>query len=155
MEKKPNRIAELRKEKGLSQGELAKKTNLTRQAISLYEIGKREPKIRTIRQLASFFNVTTGYLLGLSDDRTGWKTVEKETGLSKQDILSGKLNERTAERMNKDILSLGNTSEINDYLSLLLLIDENLSYDEDVSESDKELAHQLLEKLLKPRKSNK
>ena len=60
-----NRIAELRKEKNLSQAELAKKTCLTRQAISLYEISKREPKLETWIKLADFFDVPVSYLQGL------------------------------------------------------------------------------------------
>lgn len=63
-----NRIAELRKRKKLSQAQLAKETGLTRQAISLYEIGKREPKLETWRKLANFFDVTPQYLVGWTDD---------------------------------------------------------------------------------------
>lgn len=146
--KKVNRIGELRKEKGLSQGELAKKTNLTRQAISLYEIGKRKPSISVIRGLASFFNVTTAYLMGLSDDRNGWKAVEQYTGMPKQDMSSGEFDERTAKRINDDILHLGSRTEIYDYLSLLLIIDTGLAHNEEASEDDKKLAHQLLDNLL-------
>lgn len=62
-----NRIAELRKENNLSQAELASKTGLTRQAISLYEIGKREPKLETWMKLAKFFGVSVSFLQGLTD----------------------------------------------------------------------------------------
>lgn len=62
-----NRIAELRKNKKLSQSELAKGTGLTRQAISLYEIGKREPKLETWIKLADFFDVSVSYIQGISD----------------------------------------------------------------------------------------
>lgn len=61
-----NRIAKLRKEKNLSQAQLAKETGLTRQAISLYEIGKREPKLETWVKLADFFNVPVPYLQGIT-----------------------------------------------------------------------------------------
>lgn len=62
-----NRIAELRKKKKLSQAQLAKETGLTRQAISLYEISKREPKLETWVKLADFFDVPVSYLQGLGD----------------------------------------------------------------------------------------
>lgn len=65
--KAQNRIAKLRKEKKISQAQLAKKTGLTRQAISLYEIGKREPKLETWLKLAEFFDVPTPYLQGVSN----------------------------------------------------------------------------------------
>lgn len=61
-----NRIAELRKKKKLSQAQLAKETGLTRQAISLYEISKREPKLETWVKLADFFDVPVSYLQGLT-----------------------------------------------------------------------------------------
>lgn len=40
---------------------------MTQQRISAYEKGKREPDIETIKQLASFFGVTTDFLLGKTD----------------------------------------------------------------------------------------
>lgn len=64
-----NRIAKLRIDKNLSQSKLAEKTGLTRQAISLYEIGKREPKLETWIKLANFFNVPVSYLQGLTISR--------------------------------------------------------------------------------------
>lgn len=63
-----NRIAELRKNKKLSQAQLAKETGLTRQAVSLYEIGKREPKLETWIKLADFFDVSVSYLQGISEN---------------------------------------------------------------------------------------
>ncbi|CUR42276.1 Phage protein [Limosilactobacillus reuteri] len=64
-----NRIAKLRKEKNLSQAQLAKETGLTRQAISLYEIGKREPKLETWFKLSDFFDVPVSYLQGIGNSR--------------------------------------------------------------------------------------
>lgn len=64
-----NRIAELRKNKKLSQAQLAKETGLTRQAVSLYEIGKREPKLETWIKLADFFDVPVSYLQGIGNSR--------------------------------------------------------------------------------------
>ena len=65
-----NRIKELREKKGLSQEELAKKLNISQQAIRLYEKGDREPKLETWQKLADFFNVPVDYLLGISKDRS-------------------------------------------------------------------------------------
>ena len=42
-----NRIKEIRQEKNLSQTDIAKALGVTRQAISLYEKGDREPKLET------------------------------------------------------------------------------------------------------------
>lgn len=61
-----NRIKELRLENGLSQTDLANEMNLTRQAISLYEQGKREPKLVIWRKMADYFKVSVTYLQGIS-----------------------------------------------------------------------------------------
>ena len=60
-----NRIKELRQEKNLSQKDLAKKLNISQQAISLYEKGDRKPKLETWQKLADYFNVSVPYLQGL------------------------------------------------------------------------------------------
>ncbi|WP_337361063.1 helix-turn-helix transcriptional regulator [Phascolarctobacterium succinatutens] len=53
----------LRLKKGLTQGELAKLTGLTRSAIGMYESGNREPKYEVLELLADFFNVDMNTLL--------------------------------------------------------------------------------------------
>lgn len=58
------RIVELRKRQGLTQAELARTMGISRSALSLYEIEKREPDIETLNKLASLFNVPVGYILG-------------------------------------------------------------------------------------------
>lgn len=58
------RIVELRKRQGLTQAELAKTIGISRSALSLYEIEKREPDIETLGKLATLFNVPVGYILG-------------------------------------------------------------------------------------------
>ena len=65
-----NRLKEIRQEKKLSQKDLAKKLNISQQAISLYEKGNRELKLETWQKLADFFNVPVDYLLGISKDRS-------------------------------------------------------------------------------------
>lgn len=56
----------LRLKKGLTQGELAKLTGLTRSAIGMYESGNREPKYEVLELLADFFNVDMNTLLDQS-----------------------------------------------------------------------------------------
>ena len=58
------RIATLRKEKGLSQEELADILNTSRQAISKWERGEAYPDIDNLKDIATYFNVSIDYLLG-------------------------------------------------------------------------------------------
>ena len=65
-----NRLRELRLNKGLTQASIAKEFGVTQQAISLYEQGRREMKLETLKKIADFFNVPVDYLLGISKDRS-------------------------------------------------------------------------------------
>lgn len=62
-----NRIKELRLKVGLTQEQLAKEVGLSEQAISFYELGKRNPKIDKWQKLADFFGVSVPYLQGYAE----------------------------------------------------------------------------------------
>ena len=62
------KIKNLRKEKGLTQEQLADTIKIGRSALSLYETEARQPDPQTLRVFADYFNVSTDYLLGRSDD---------------------------------------------------------------------------------------
>ncbi len=63
MMKLSEKILSLRKQKGLSQEELADRLNVSRQAISRWEVGSAQPDASNILQLSKLFDVTTDYLL--------------------------------------------------------------------------------------------
>ena len=58
-----DRIQYLRKNKGISQEELADKVGVSRQAVSKWESEQSTPDIEKVILLSDFFNVTTDYLL--------------------------------------------------------------------------------------------
>ena len=58
-----DKIVKLRKMKGISQEELAEKLNVSRQAISRWEVGSAQPDSANILQLSKLFGVTADYLL--------------------------------------------------------------------------------------------
>lgn len=64
------RLKELREASGMTQEELGRKVNTTRQTISNYEKGKRNADYEMLEALADTFNVDIGYLLGQSDKTT-------------------------------------------------------------------------------------
>ena len=57
------RIAALRRKQGLTQEQLARQLNTTRQAVSKWESGKSEPDIATLIRLGEMFEVSMDYLL--------------------------------------------------------------------------------------------
>lgn len=63
------KIADLRKQRNLSQYDLAEKLGFSRGKISNYEQGTREPDFETLKQIADFFDVSTDYLLGKTDKK--------------------------------------------------------------------------------------
>ncbi len=62
------KIKYLRKEKGLSQAELATALNIGRSCLSMLEIGKNEPTASNLFLLAEFFGCSVDYLLGREDE---------------------------------------------------------------------------------------
>ena len=64
------RIANLRKERKVSQEELADVLNTSRQAISKWERGESDPDIDRLKDLAIYFGVSIDYLLGYDLEST-------------------------------------------------------------------------------------
>mgnify|MGYP000636849835 CR=1 FL=1 len=58
----------LRKEKNISQMQLANALNLSNGCIAMIEIGKNEPTANTLLKYADFFQCSTDYLLGREVD---------------------------------------------------------------------------------------
>ena len=62
------RLLKLRLHKKATQLEVAKQIGIHESTISAYEIGRRMPTSSQLCKLADFFNTTTDYLLGRTDD---------------------------------------------------------------------------------------
>ena len=68
MEKFGERLAALRKERGMSQEELAEKLQLTRQTISKWETGASTPDLTLLVRLAEVLDVSANCLLGKEEN---------------------------------------------------------------------------------------
>lgn len=66
---KNNRMASLRKERGMTQEVAAKRLKIARSTFANYENGIREPDNETLKQIADFYEVSIDYLLGRADER--------------------------------------------------------------------------------------
>ena len=63
------RIAELRKQKNMSQLELAKALNVAPSTIGMWETDQRAMKDDSIRQLSKYFGVSTDYILNGNESK--------------------------------------------------------------------------------------
>ena len=58
-----------RERRNLTQDELAQQLGYSRSKISMYEAGRREPRLDDIDAISDFFNIDVDYLLGRSSVR--------------------------------------------------------------------------------------
>ncbi|MGT4665089.1 helix-turn-helix domain-containing protein [Enterococcus hirae] len=64
-----NRLRQLREEKGYSLRELGLKVGMSASVLGNYEREDRQPKLDVWEKLADFFDVSTSYIMGISDER--------------------------------------------------------------------------------------
>ena len=101
------RLKQLRREKNLTQEQLAEVFGVARNSIFSYETGRRIPDIEVLKSYAEYFGVTSDYLLGLSDNRTPeTAAIGGKLGLSDEAILKLKDYAETA----KDPMKASGTS---------------------------------------------
>ena len=74
-------LQKLRKMNGLSQTDLGRKLNVTKQAISNWENNNILPSVDMLMRIALYFSVSTDYLLEMSGDH-----YIKTDGLSPEEI---------------------------------------------------------------------
>lgn len=81
------KLTALRKEKGLSQAELAERMDVSRQAISRWEVGDAVPSTEKLKVLAQLYGVTVDHLLddsAVEPKRGGGVLPEKMGGTGKK-----------------------------------------------------------------------
>ncbi len=80
------KLVDLRKEKGLSQAELAEAINVSRQAISRWEVGSAIPSADNLMWLSKFYEVSMDELMDISCDDGQEKSQEKPSVKSKAGV---------------------------------------------------------------------
>ena len=109
-------LKKLRKDKNLTQDELAQKINNSRSNIANYENGKNMPSVEVLQKLSELFDVSTDYLLGKSDKKnpekvdidnidiafaSGIKGLNKENQEIAKNIIEGLLAKQKNEENKK------------------------------------------------------
>lgn len=77
-----DKLKQLRKEKGLTQRELAEKLGLGKSAIGMYESGKRTPEFETLEMICDFFNVNMDLLSDVKSTSAPAPAPQEESTLS-------------------------------------------------------------------------
>lgn len=81
------RLKELRKQRNITQSELASALNVAKTTIAAYEQEVNEPSSSMLGRLADYFNVTTDYLIGRTEGKTSdLQALYEEIGLSESSI---------------------------------------------------------------------
>lgn len=103
------RLKELRVKRNMTQEELGLIFNpsLSQSTCGTYENGKRQPTLENLVVISKYFNVSTDYLLGITDEITTINTFKEENPrelkefLNKNKVLfnGSELNEEEKQRM--------------------------------------------------------
>ena len=86
------KLQELRKQKGLTQEELAEKLYVSRTAISKWESGRGYPNIESLKAIAKFFSVTVDELLSSGEVLTIAEEDSKRKEKHFRDLIYGLLD---------------------------------------------------------------
>ena len=86
------KLQELRKQKGLTQEELAKSLYVSRTAISKWESGRGYPNIESLKAIAKFFSITVDELLSTDEILTIAEEDNKQKEMRLRNIIFGLLD---------------------------------------------------------------
>lgn len=109
------RLVELRTEKGLSQKDAAADLGISQALLSHYEKGIREYSLSFLCKVAEYYNVTTDYILGVTDSRSGLDSStledrEEDSVFNTSSIYRAAI--MTHERMNAGSFQAGEYADI-------------------------------------------
>ena len=76
-------LKQLRKEKGITQLELAKGADISLTSVKQYETGKRIPEKFILSKIANYFNVIDDWIIGESKYKTIFERIDAELGEDK------------------------------------------------------------------------
>lgn len=123
------RIANLRKEKKISQEELADILCTSRQAISKWERGESDPDIDRLKDLAIYFGVSIDYLLGYDLESTSVNNfierIKESVGSKKLDISIDEIRLMVSKNGNNFVLLCYVLMYLEDYYGIKHQLETN------------------------------
>lgn len=114
-----NRLRELREEKKLSLRELSELVGMSAAVLGNYERGDRQPKIEAWQKLADFFDVSTSYIMGISDERNELNDLLKNKINSMLNLKSSRSNDTNEEAQTTIFLEIL-IQELTKFISIII-----------------------------------
>ena len=115
-----NRLKQLREEKELKQEDIAKLLHLEIAAISKFETGRVPLKDEYIKILCNFFDVSSDYLLGLSDVRCiVYEAYKKRLELEHNDEIYGNTLMIGLSREDENVLTDEDKDKIREFAQFI------------------------------------
>lgn len=138
-------IARLRKNNDMTQSELADKLNLTRQAVSKYELGDSYPDISILILIAEIFNITLQELISSGEPTKGeaeileiaandpYEIIEVDVSdiITVAPLLKPSILDRLAQGLGEQGIDISNIVTLTEFLSDKSIVNllENATYD--------------------------
>ena len=117
----PSRLRVALEFEGKSQAGLSKYLGITSQMVGYYKIGKSSPDWETIVKIAKYFNVSTDWLLGISDFKTVSADIQNAINVTG-------LSESAIETLCYDKLPSHNKKSLKSFLSEFLSDTESVTF---------------------------
>jgi transcriptional regulator with XRE-family HTH domain len=108
------KIRQLRKNKRMTQQELADKLEVTRSTISNYEIGRRTPHLKDLQRIAVMFGVSIDYF-GVTTQNEAFELLTRAKEVFESDEIAGETKEEIYHELMKLYLNLKGANKNNDY----------------------------------------
>ena len=116
-----NRLYQLRKQKGLSQEELANRLNVSRQTVSKWEVGDSTPDMEKLIAMSDLFDVSLDMLVkGKEEDPKPPPTAKSEfTAVINEKVLTDK-NKKKAKSILKTVAIILGAIVLIDVISMII-----------------------------------
>ena len=123
-----NRLKELRKKAKISQKDFSKEREIPLRTLQSWENGESQIKPEKAQQLAEYFDVSIGYLLGYEDNNSFVSSVINEVDLLDPDDNTNNLNSDLKNKINlvKKLISEEQSDRVEDYRKTIIKDSYNL-----------------------------
>lgn len=106
-----SRLKELRESRRFSLSDVAERLHIAKSTYAGYEYGRRSVPNELLKEIAEIYNVTTDYILGLSDGVSDWRSVDDVAANAPDISEEMKKLGATVIKLNAELLERGMSRE--------------------------------------------